>query len=394
MSVTDQKSGGVDNLSLSTGNASSYLSGKPMKKLEVSTADPTSQANLQKALFTLVGRDKFSDLEIVVGSGNDMMTINAHRLVLASASLVFAKMLYRDDSKASDTNNGPVYNHLNKQKLAIPDIRPSVFHSILTCLYSDRIFVDATHLNELLAASQKYELEVVREACMTFMAEGVTASNACALYQSNAGGSDGDFALSFICQNAARVFESEGFEQLSEDKLLRLLGLEQLMISEAELFKAVLRWGSRQLIDSKQDITPVNVARVLINVLPKIRFHTMSAQEIATIVAPSRLLPPSQLLELFSFIAQSSVSSSPGSSCSATPSPLFLRPQRLGGMPLNWGFSRRFSSRKSTMSIFISFVFTSNNNNNNLSLDCLFAFSLPLICLSFSSLLISCYYSY
>lgn len=299
------------------------------------TADPTSQLSLQKALKALVGRDKFSDVDVTVGKAPNTTVISAHRVVLASASPVLAKLLY---PQGADT---PAFTHKAKQQISLPDFTPELFHAVLACVYSDRVPVEASILSQLMDLSQTYQIEVLRQACIDFMTDGVTAENSCELFESmSARFEGGDFAIDFIRTNASDVFKTEGFERLSEPQLLRLLDDDKLVISEAEVFRAVLRWGARQLLAQKREISPATTAQVLAKSLPKVRFHTMSSQEIAIVVAPSRLLPPSQLLELFTYIAQASTSRG------AVPA-LFSRPMRVGGMPLTWGFSRRFASSTS-----------------------------------------------
>ncbi len=323
---------------------STLTAGANKLKLHVSSADPSNQLTLQKALGTLIGRDKFADLEVTVGQGAEKMTILAHRLVLGSASDVFSTMLYGNKSSSTSTSTSSssseeiVYTPKNKQKISLPDMSPSMFYTILQCVYSDRVHIDAEILPQLIIVARTYNIEVLRQACITFMAEGVTPANACKLYQrAYELLNDNSFALEYIRTHAADVFESKGFEDLSEERLIELLKDDRLMISEAKVFQAVLRWASCRCLEAKQVISPQNVAEVLKNILPHVRFHTMTAQEIALVVAPSRLVPPSQILELFTYIAQSAAMRQNAPA-------LFSKPIRLGGMPLTWGFSRRFAT--------------------------------------------------
>jgi hypothetical protein len=68
------------------------------------------------------------------------------------------------------------------------------------------------------------------------------------------------------------------------------------------LFRAVSRWGTCELKRQNLLDTPENKRVILADVLMKIRFPSMSMEEIATHVTPSGLLTSPQLLEIFSYV--------------------------------------------------------------------------------------------
>jgi len=191
------------------------------------------------------------------------------------------------------------------QEIEIPDVKPSVFRTMLQCVYGDTADIKAEELPEVIACAKKFQLEGLRQACVTFMEEGVTVDNACALFESAQQLlNEKHFALSFIEENAQEVVASPSFDLLSKDRVMSILKSGKLAIDEIDLFQGVLRWSvsecKRQNLDSKTE----NKKTILKDVLPLIRFPTMNMEDIATSVSPSGLLEAAQLLEIFTYLGQ------------------------------------------------------------------------------------------
>jgi len=105
--------------------------------------------------------------------------------------------------------------------------------------------------------------------------------------------------LAWIDKNAKVVFESKSLLTFSKENLATLLKRDTLgAVKEIELFEALLRWGKAK---ASKD-TPDAVKETLKDLLPLIRFPTMTTSELASKVVPSGLLPATQTLALFTYL--------------------------------------------------------------------------------------------
>jgi len=146
---------------------------------------------------------------------------------------------------------------------------------------------------------------------LAWMEEGVTPDNACTLFENSSASilQTGDkdekhFALAFIEDNTEPVVSSPGWDALSEEKLIAILQSDDLTIDETDLFQACLRWALSECKRRKLDTTTEHRNLVLKNVLPHIRFPTMSMDQIATVVTGSGVLNNAQLLSLYTYKGQ------------------------------------------------------------------------------------------
>jgi len=110
--------------------------------------------------------------------------------------------------------------------------------------------------------------------------------------------------LAFIEDNTEPVVSTPGWDGLSEEKLIAILQSDELTIDENDLFQACLRWALSECKRRKLDTTTEHRNLVLKNVLPHIRFPTMSMDQIATVVTGSGVLNNAQLLSLYTFKGQ------------------------------------------------------------------------------------------
>jgi len=310
--------------------------GLEKKDEDEKTVNPSDALTVAGALAAIAGRDKFADVHFLVGTGKEQRRIPAHRVVLAASSDIFEGMLYpiefpeekeekkdkkkdedkmkddklkddkMKDDKGKDTKDSKSEKKTDDdQEIEIPDVKPSVFRTMLQCVYGDTADIKAEELPEVIACAKKFQLEGLRQLCVTFMEEGVTVENACALFESAQQLlNEKHFALSFIEENAQDVVSSPSFDTLSKDRIMSILKSNKLAIDEIDLFQGVLRWAVSECKRQNLENKPENKKAILKDIIPLIRFPTMNMEDIATSVSPSGLLEASQLLEIFTYLGQ------------------------------------------------------------------------------------------
>ncbi len=82
--------------------------------------------------------------------GPDKKKFYGHKIVLAARSPVFAAMLFSKFAESS------------MREIELPDIKPNIFLSLLTNMYTDRCdatALDATQALEVLLAAKRYQIE-------------------------------------------------------------------------------------------------------------------------------------------------------------------------------------------------------------------------------------------
>jgi len=110
--------------------------------------------------------------------------------------------------------------------------------------------------------------------------------------------------LSLISQNSRELLVSnhDQFMSLTPMSVISICKLDELAISEYELFLLVSDWAVAEGEREQMDVNNINSLRfVLLNVLPNIRFPTMEHEKLAIEVRNSGLLAPEELTELFAY---------------------------------------------------------------------------------------------
>lgn len=153
------------------------------------------------------------------------------------------------------------------------------------------------------------KLKKLQISCAEFMEGDVNVDNVLDLYEvAPALLGDKEFGLEFIRENAEEIFASEGFQNLSRERLADLLRDDDLSIEEQAVFTALQRWGKAELERNDGDMKSTDALKTVIkDLLPLVRFPAMDVADIAATVAPSGLLDQSQLLQLFKYVSMSDV---------------------------------------------------------------------------------------
>jgi len=208
---------------------------------------------------------------------------------MAARSPVFEAMLY-------DFIERPLAKeliiHINDA-----NITADVWMVLLRCIYSDRPRITHDTLLGATEAAKKYQVESLRDACVKFTKKGVSASDACLLFEKSP-----HLALNYIELHTDKVIKTDGFLSLSASRLIELLRSSKLDVKEVDLWNAVVAWAKRETNRQHLDVNSKNMRTVLKDIIPMIRFPTMSTEEISVHVAPLDLLDNTQLLQVFSYL--------------------------------------------------------------------------------------------
>jgi len=103
--------------------------------------------------------------------------------------------------------------------------------------------------------------------------------------------------IQYACKQGKKLFESKAFESdATKESIKAILKEDNLAAPEIVIFEAVAAWAKHKSEKTEEQKT------LLSDVLPLIRFPTMTSTDLATKVVPTGLLELPVTLELFAYI--------------------------------------------------------------------------------------------
>ena len=113
-----------------------------------------------------------------------------------------------------------------------------------------------------------------------------------------------DKCVDVIGEYAENVFGTDEFLQLSAAALQRIVGSDQLDMSEIKVFEHCIKWADAQLRKQARDVTGGTVRHVLGDVLKCIRFPLMSLKCFSSAMSAQPVLTQGEELSVYRVIAK------------------------------------------------------------------------------------------
>ena len=126
-----------------------------------STTEP--EADLTTNLAKFLSSTTIGDVTFIVGRKE----FQAHKAILSARSPVFAAMFQHDMKEAA----------LNR--VDIVGIDPGVFQALLRFIYTDQVDLTVENATGLLAAANRYFLDLLKWRCEKFLAQNLSMMNCC-----------------------------------------------------------------------------------------------------------------------------------------------------------------------------------------------------------------------
>ncbi|XP_027539019.1 BTB/POZ domain-containing protein 19 isoform X2 [Neopelma chrysocephalum] len=169
------------------------------------------------ALRTLVNNPQFSDVMFVVGP--EQQKVFAHRCVLACRCQAFRGMLAQvpvgsQDSSSSVPAQGP---------FILGNVQPEVFLAVIEFLYTNSVTLNNHIALEVLTSSVEYGLQDLCKLCVKFIKDTLSVEQ--------------------VCEALQAVVRTQGFRELSDVVLARVLRSDRLAVDELDLVQAVREWA-------------------------------------------------------------------------------------------------------------------------------------------------------
>uniref|UniRef100_A0A8C8BAG4 BTB domain containing 19 n=1 Tax=Otus sunia TaxID=257818 RepID=A0A8C8BAG4_9STRI len=158
-----------------------------------------------------------SDVTFVVG--REQQKVFAHRCVLACRCQAFRGMLSQgpggsEDSPSSIPTQGP---------FILGNVQPEVFLAVIEFLYTNSVTLNSHIVLEVLTSSVEYGLQDLCKLCVKFIKDTLTVEQ--------------------VCEALQAVVRTQGFHELSDVVLARVLRSDRLAVDELDLVQAVREWA-------------------------------------------------------------------------------------------------------------------------------------------------------
>ncbi|KAL4224221.1 hypothetical protein ACF0H5_017674 [Mactra antiquata] len=219
--------------------------------------------------------------------------LHAHRLLLSLRSPVFEAMFY---GPAADKN----------EVIEISDIEYDVFDCLLRYMYTDECKLTGDNVLPILYGAKKYCLSELVDRCSIFLEDSVTYDNVCALYE-RAKMYDMDSLVKscfdLMIKDSSAVCKSDSSVCLSHESLLEFLSREHLTGGELEHFRFVNKWADQKCLSNGMESNPGNKREVLGDIVKKISYQFIKAEDFARVVVPTNILSPEEQSQIFQYIA-------------------------------------------------------------------------------------------
>lgn len=191
----------------------------------------TNPSIVLKGLESLLDLEELCDVTLLTEDG---MSISAHRNILSVGSPYFRAMF---TGKLKESKN---------ENITLKGVTGWALRSIIRFMYCSSLDVNETNVDDILSASDLFQMKEIKNVCCQFLKEQLHPSN-CLGIAALAGG----FSCEELWSEARRyavkhftdVIKCDEFKELPIDTLKQLLLDENVCIrSEEDVFNAAIEW--------------------------------------------------------------------------------------------------------------------------------------------------------
>ena len=229
----------------------------------------TYPKSLLKMLDNLLKCNELCDIVIKVGSRQ----FRAHKVVLAACCSYFRAMFTREMAERQ------------QEEVLIKDIDEKAMELLIDFAYTGSIKIDEINVQTVLPAACLLQIIEIQEACCEFLKKQLDPSNCIGIKSFADTHSCRDLLLvahMFTLRNFQDVINNEEFLLLNAEQLCDIIQSDELnVVSEEEVFKAVLKWVHFDLVDRRNKLK---------DVLQHVRLPVLNAKFLVSVVSADMLI--------------------------------------------------------------------------------------------------------
>lgn len=218
----------------------------------------------------------------------EVKRLSAHRNILSSASPVFKAMFF-----------GPL---AEKDEVEIVDVTHEAFDCMLKFIYTDEANLVARVAGAVLYLAKKYDIAGLSEHCRNFINKNMDRENVVDLLQGLTFVVDDDLketCLKLMDRNGHFVINSNHVvEKMSWDILTTIVKRDTFCAREIDILDAIQWWIKKQ--PGNEHLDKREVRDLMEEVIPLIRFPTMTMKEFVQLVIPTQVLSAEEIVDVLS----------------------------------------------------------------------------------------------
>lgn len=232
-----------------------------------------------------------------VQDDGEMKRLSAHRNILSSASPVFKAMFF-----------GPL---AEKDEVEIVDVTHEAFDCMLKFIYTDEANLVAPVAGAVLYLAKKYDIAGLYEHCQTFIKKHMDRENVVDILQGLTFVADEELkesCLKLMDRNGHFVINSNHVvEKMNWDILTTIVKRDTFCAREIDILDAIQWWIKKQ--PGNENLDKREVRDLMEEVVPLIRFPTMTMKEFVQLVVPTQVLNAEEIVDVLSTYRRSKSSS-------------------------------------------------------------------------------------
>ena len=259
----------------------------------------TTRPTIRERSMFMFNNDLLSDVKFVVqkaaqGKSESKEAIPAHKFVLSISSPVFEAMFYGELAETTDS-------------IELPDCEYESLLELFRYMYSDEVILSGSNVMGVLYLAKKYMVPSLADKCTEYQQENLEPSNVFTILSSAQKYEEKnlvDQCWKVIDEEAEEAVKSDGFATIERSLLEAVVGRDTLLISEVELFKAVMQWATKESENHGLAADGQEKRRILGEKIVKgIRFPVMAHEEFASVVLDRKILTLDEVSDMFKWFA-------------------------------------------------------------------------------------------
>jgi hypothetical protein len=181
---------------------------------------------------SLMNSEKLSDVTFIFAPEDNgpKQTIFGHKAILASNSVVFARMFLGD---------------FDEKQVCIEDIKYGVFLDLIKYLYTGALDLTKTNMAELLYATQKYLLKAAKTKTENYILTNTDSSNLLKIMNASQCFENpeiSEMCLNIFCDDPIYFLTDDDFLDLSVESFKMIVNQQRMNCSELQLKTFTQKW--------------------------------------------------------------------------------------------------------------------------------------------------------
>ena len=151
-------------------------------------------------------------------------------------------------------------------------------------------------------ASEKYNLQILKELCLKFLSTNVNYENAFVIFNATHNFNIDDLkstSLQYIFQHADVCLQSKSFLSMSKECVKLVIKADDLACKEEIIYENVLKWAKKRCEEKKLSVTDDHIRTVLGDLLYCIRFPLIQRKYFTDNISERSILTPSEIISIY-----------------------------------------------------------------------------------------------